>query len=202
MMLFESYSSPCELSLIHSNIQYGLTSFGALGALSLVDTLNNMYTNPYFISPDSCDYSLGEGSLCINAGTPFYEINGDTLINLQDSLYIGPAPDMGAFESDVTNAIGYLIPVEFKLKQNYPNPFNPVTTLEYEIPKEVDVKIYVFDISGRKMQQWDFPSQSIGRYKIRWNGIDQNGKIVSSGVYLYTLQAGDFIETKKMVFMK
>jgi len=60
----------------------------------------------------------------------------------------------------------------------------------------------IFDIAGRKIKQWNITNQQPGWHEVIWDGTDMNGNTVSTGVYIYSLQAGDFIDTKKMVFMK
>ncbi|MDZ7821593.1 MAG: two-component regulator propeller domain-containing protein [Candidatus Marinimicrobia bacterium] len=94
------------------------------------------------------------------------------------------------------------IPGTFTLSQNYPNPFNPTTTLQYGIPEASDVDLMIFDVTGRKIKSWQISSQQAGWHEVIWNGTNQSGQQVSTGVYIYCLRAGDFVDTKKMVFMK
>lgn len=97
---------------------------------------------------------------------------------------------------------GNSIPLEFKLNQNYPNPFNPITTVHYNLPKESHVSIMVYDVLGREVNRLINQKQLAGNHSIQWNGKDINGNPVSVGIYLYQIQAGDFIQTKKMVLIK
>ena len=85
----------------------------------------------------------------------------------------------------------------FNLEQNYPNPFNPSTTIKYGIPERTFVELRIFDILGREVELLVNKEQDAGNYKIDFNA----GKL-ASGIYLYKLKAGDFVETKKMVLMK
>ena len=94
------------------------------------------------------------------------------------------------------------IPVKYILDQNYPNPFNLITTISYQLPAVSDVELMIFDISGRKINQWSYTNQATGTYEITWNGKDQSGNSLSSGVYIYRMVAGEFIESKKMVLLK
>jgi len=94
------------------------------------------------------------------------------------------------------------IPIEYALCENYPNPFNPITTLQYGLPEASDVNLMIFDISGRKVKAWSIGNQQPGWHEVVWNGTDQRGCMVSTGVYIYCLRAGSFVDTKKMVFMK
>jgi outer membrane protein assembly factor BamB len=94
------------------------------------------------------------------------------------------------------------VPEVFILNQNSPNPWNPTTKIEYRLPSTVNVTLYVFDITGRKVKEWSISNQQAGWHKVIWDGTDMHGNIVSTGVYIYSLRAGNFVDTKKMVFMK
>ena len=95
-----------------------------------------------------------------------------------------------------------LIPDTYSLKQNYPNLFNPSTSIEYGLPEPSDVNIVVYDILGRVRQEWSLPSQQPGWYSITWNGTDSQGASLAAGVYFARIQAGDFTETIKRVYLK
>ena len=94
------------------------------------------------------------------------------------------------------------IPEEFTLKQNFPNPFNPTTRLQYGLPETSNVKFIIFNVMGRKIKEWSIPNQTPGWYEIVWDGTDTQGNTISTGIYIYTLSANNYIETKKMIFMK
>jgi len=94
------------------------------------------------------------------------------------------------------------IPEQFSLKNPYPNPFNPVTTLSYELPEDAKVNITIFDMMGRKISTLVSSQQSAGYKSIKWNATNNQGQPVSAGVYLYTIEAGEFRQTKKMVLLK
>ncbi|MCX6832708.1 MAG: T9SS type A sorting domain-containing protein [candidate division Zixibacteria bacterium] len=93
-------------------------------------------------------------------------------------------------------------PNAFRLAQNYPNPFNPVTIIEYSIPTRSSVTIEIFNVLGQKVRTLVNESKSVGSYRIEWNGSDETGKSVSTGVYLYRFQAGDIVQTKKILLIK
>ncbi|MDP4116947.1 MAG: YCF48-related protein, partial [Bacteroidota bacterium] len=90
-----------------------------------------------------------------------------------------------------------LTPVNYSLSQNYPNPFNPSTQINYTIPKEGFVKIVIYDVLGRQVSIPVNEHKTAGTYSVEFNG----GRL-SSGVYYYTLTAGDFVQTKKMLLLK
>ena len=93
-------------------------------------------------------------------------------------------------------------PKKFSLSQNYPNPFYAHTTIEYAIPKETDVAIKIYSITGQAIRTIQLGSQKIGFYKVTWDGRDNRGQRVASGVYFYRMQAGDFVTTKKLTILR
>ena len=95
-----------------------------------------------------------------------------------------------------------LIPDVFALHQNYPNPFNPVTTLRYDLPEDAMVNITIYDMMGRQVSTLVSSQQTAGYKSVKWNATNNKGSPVSAGLYLYTIQAGEFRQTKKMVLLK
>jgi len=94
------------------------------------------------------------------------------------------------------------IPDVFALHQNYPNPFNPITTLRYDLPEQATVNIIIYDMLGREIKTLVNTTQNAGFKSVIWNATNDYGKPVSAGVYLYKIQAGEFVQTKKMVLLK
>ena len=94
------------------------------------------------------------------------------------------------------------LPKEFALRENYPNPFNPTTVIEYALPKASQVKIQIYNILGQKVRELVDEPQEPGYKMIRWDGKDDSGVEVSSGVYFYRIAAGDFVKGKKMILLK
>ncbi|MBL7127713.1 MAG: T9SS type A sorting domain-containing protein [Ignavibacteria bacterium] len=95
------------------------------------------------------------------------------------------------------NQISNEVPKHLSLSQNYPNPFNPKTNIKFDIPKNAFVTMKVFDILGREVATLVNEKLAPGTYEVDWNGSGY-----TSGVYFYRLEAGDFVETKKMVLIK
>jgi len=95
-----------------------------------------------------------------------------------------------------------LIPDEFALHQNYPNPFNPITTLRYDLPETDLVNITIYDMLGREVKTLINQTQDAGYRSVIWDATNDYGKPVSAGIYLYQIQAGEYISTKKMVLLK
>ena len=94
------------------------------------------------------------------------------------------------------------IPEKMTLYQNYPNPFNPSTTINYDLPEQSQVKLAVFDIVGREVITLDQSEKLPGNYEVTWNGLDQSGNPMSTGVYFARLQAGDYSKSIKMLYLK
>ena len=94
------------------------------------------------------------------------------------------------------------MPNQYLLHQNYPNPFNPITTLRYNVPEKILVRISIFDISGNTIKTLVNEIKSAGFYSARWDAINDKGQSVSAGVYFCKIQAGNFVDTKKMILLK
>jgi flagellar hook assembly protein FlgD len=94
------------------------------------------------------------------------------------------------------------IPTVYSIHQNYPNPFNPMTTINYELPKAGFVNISVFDLIGRNIRSLVNTVQDAGYKSTQWNATNDLGQTVTAGMYIYTIQAGDFRQTKKMLLLK
>ena len=144
----------------------------------------NIDANPLFCNPDSSDFTLAENSPCVGTG--------ESGVN------------MGAFGvgCEALSTDKDVIPLKYLLHQNYPNPFNPVTTLRYDLPENALVNITIYDMMGRQISTLVSSLQSAGYKSIQWNGTNDAGQPVSAGLYLYTIQAGEFRQTKKMVLLK
>jgi hypothetical protein len=94
------------------------------------------------------------------------------------------------------------VPEEFALHQNYPNPFNPVTTINYDLPQQTHVDLFVYDIMGREVVKLIHEEMPAGYQSITWNARNSFGLQVSAGIYFYQIQTKDFVKTKKMVVLK
>ena len=103
---------------------------------------------------------------------------------------------------DFLNVMDFEVLDNYKLIKNYPNPFNPVTTLRYDLPENSHVNITIYDMLGRQVKNLINQTQDAGYRSVRWNATDDYGKPVSAGIYLYQIQAGEFVQTKKMMLLK
>jgi flagellar hook assembly protein FlgD len=88
------------------------------------------------------------------------------------------------------------------LRQNYPNPFNPSTSIPYSIPAKSAVSLEIFDVSGRFVARLMGGEQAQGSYVATWEGKDELGRTVASGIYLYRLKVGDGALTRKMILLR
>ena len=94
------------------------------------------------------------------------------------------------------------LPHAFNLYNNYPNPFNPVTTLRYDLPEDALVNITIYDIMGRIVRTLINSQQNADFKSIQWNATNDAGSPLPAGLYLYKIQADNFVQTRKMVLLK
>jgi len=129
---------------------------------------------------------------------PEFDLTGRTQDNICyfDNISFSPSNSVGVDNRSET------LPQGFALEQNFPNPFNPFTTLRYDLPEDSFVNITIYDMMGRQVSTLVSSQQTAGFKSIQWNAINDKGSPVSAGLYLYTIQAGKFRHTKKMVLLK
>jgi hypothetical protein len=118
----------------------------------------------------------------------------------------GTSTQLGTFViafPSVTGVGDTPVPASFALHSNVPNPFNPITTISYDVPSPgADVSISIYDVSGRLIRSLVKAHRGAGTWSVEWNGDNDRGQSVASGVYFYRMKAGEFVETKKMVLLK
>jgi Secretion system C-terminal sorting domain len=98
--------------------------------------------------------------------------------------------------------LGNEIPTVYSLSQNYPNPFNPSTKINFSLPKQGNVTITIYDIMGREVYTLVNKNMKPGKYQTIWTSINNDGKTVASGLYFYRIEAGNFVESKKMILVR
>ena len=164
---------------------------------------NSLFGNPNFVTAalPNPDLHITTTSPAKNAGNPsFIAGNGEVDMDNQIRIYDGRV-DMGADEFGSTPAsverLSTDLPTHFSLDQNYPNPFNPATTISFSLPSKSFVSLKVFDALGREVSSLLSEELSAGKYSQQWNAAG-----FSSGVYFYRLQAGSFVETKKLLLLR
>ncbi len=131
--------------------------------------------------------------------TPSWGMPVDTWTNKE--VKTDQETDAYSSYTSVEDEIGS-IPNQYVLNQNYPNPFNPVTTITYTLAKSGKVKLDIYNVLGQKVRTLIDGNATAGLHVDQWNGLDNNGKKVASGVYFYKLEAGEFTAIKKMIMIK
>ena len=132
------------------------------------------------------------------------------VVNVEAQYGIGD----GTFASQGTAVVSLVgeIPVKvdeqngsntsFQLDHNYPNPFNPETTIRYSIPKPRNVSLVIYSLDGKLIKSLADGYKGRGYYEVVWDGTNEIGNTISSGIYFYVMQAGQFSSIKKMIFLK
>jgi hypothetical protein len=156
---------------------------------------NLAYTNEAYLTAGLGGYPLGD----LN----WFPEQKESWEAQKEALYaeLQLALDEGRPTSSVRE-IGGTIPSSIHLAQNYPNPFNPTTEIQFSLPNQANVSLEIYDLTGRLITTLIDGNMSSGNYTVTWDATNQFGQTVSSGVYLYRLQAGDIVETKRMTFIK
>ena len=95
-----------------------------------------------------------------------------------------------------------ITPNSFVLEQNYPNPFNPETTISFQLAKNSKINLTIYNMEGKLIKRLESGLRDAGSYEIKWNGLDERGQQVTSGVYFYRLDTGEFSDMKKMILIK
>ena len=125
-----------------------------------------------------------------------FDINRNATVNKKDTIdFI--ITDANGLMMSKSFIFSYTGPKEFKLEQNYPNPFNPTTTIQYQLPQDARVTLKIYDILGSEVATLVNEEQEAGYKEVQFTGSN-----IASGMYVYRLQAGDFISTKKMMLLK
>ena len=112
-------------------------------------------------------------------------------------LRVGGEPTSAVSESEIA-----AIPEKFALAQNYPNPFNPTTEIEFSLPKPVFVHLAIYNLRGQQIRLLVNESKQAGFHRIRWDAKNTSGIQVPAGMYLYSIDAGSFTDTKKLILLK
>jgi len=94
------------------------------------------------------------------------------------------------------------IPTTYGIDQNYPNPFNPTTTINYQLPVESAVALVIYNLRGQIVTTLVNDTKEAGYYSVVWDGTNDQGKMVASGEYIYSIKAGEFTKNMKMIFLK
>ncbi|MGE5410175.1 MAG: T9SS type A sorting domain-containing protein [Clostridiales bacterium] len=204
-----SFADTSNLAYVDNNLytegKFILNSWGHKNIVN--QGTNNFLADPGF--QNGTEYYLKSTSAAIDRGTTVIKSFSkvfpvlDSVFTIPSTItieqYSGKAPDLGAKEYGNTSGIANKINSvsEYRLEHNYPNPFNPVTTIGYSIPKASYVELNVYDMLGREVTSLVRKEQTAGEYKVQFDGSS-----LPSGIYIYSIQAGHFRDSKKLVLLK
>lgn len=198
-----------------TSFQYRTSTGGSSGAYTpyngifpdhWVKLVRSGNTYSGYISDDGTNWS-SHSSQTVSMGTNVYvglvvtahnngALNTSTFdnVSLTGTLSKPTLASLGQVEETVRDT--------FFVAQNFPNPFNPVTTISYSVPVATQIKLTIFNVMGQEIRTLVNAEQVSGKYQVVWNGKDEFGRQVASGIYLYRLVAGDFVDTRKMLILK
>ena len=200
-----------ELEVRYCDVQGGWAGEGNIGG------------DPQFINPANNNFTLSMWSPCIGAGIDEIEVNGNYYYAPDTDIEgnsrpnpVGSVPDIGAIESILgepqVSVENYELPNTNYELRNYPNPFNPSTTISFSLTTEIteNTELVIYNLKGQKVKDLSpslchtEPVEVRGKtkYSIIWDGCDDNGKSVSSGIYFYKLKHGNNQISRKMLLLK
>jgi hypothetical protein len=168
------------------------------------------------VSKELPDLDVGSGPIAelhfkLDEGVKGVEIKAIELENPNHSLtyyyndYSSGRPEVKSIHPEFETQFVELksaIPDVYALHQNSPNPFNPITAIKYDMPKAGDVQISVFNVLGQRVTDLVNGYQEAGSHEVVWNGKDDGGSSVASGIYFYRIKTSEFSDTKKMLLLK
>jgi len=179
-----------------SKIQIGQTMKVLVQVLA--DTFKiKVWTGPFPPTSWDLEYVSGED---MGSVWPGIQIGGWWLENTNvifDDFMVVAYEDLTAIDPKINH-----VPDGFSLSQNYPNPFNPTTTIDFNLPSGQQVKLVIYDISGREVRTLIDERRGAGLHSVVWDSRDDFGNGMPSGVYFYHLTAGNFDATKKLMLIK
>jgi len=205
------YDVASDPAFLYCDIQGGKEGFSGAGAGANYTGRyeNNIDADPSFMNSAVGDYRLSDSSLCIGTGEDSVEIAGvwyhvpaHCIGGNDRPSPAGTKPDIGACES----VLGFplvgveydsRVPTQFVIQQNYPNPFNPSTTIRYGLPHKSNVSLVVYNPLGQQVATLVQGEQEAGYHEVRFDGSG-----LSSGVYFYRIQVGDFVQTRKLLLIR
>jgi len=186
-----------------------ILSFAPVDSLIIVDELQDIDFSVLVNDIDNSFENL-EFTWFVNSeaqtetdSTFTYSVNSSGDIEIKTIVFDGAESDSTVWTVRSTASItDEMIPVRTNLHQNYPNPFNPATTINYDLKEQGQVKILVYNTNGSLVRTLIDGNQKAGYHSISWNGRDNNGRSVSSGLYIYKMNAGGFNKVLRAMMVK
>lgn len=192
------YAASSGYAIVAFNDSYGNTR-DSLGGSGIIDDGGNIYSDPLL----DANYLLDSLSLCIDAGdsADFYDDPDGSRNDMGwqpfGTIFVLPRYVVGAFALEDME-----LPLSYELSQNYPNPFNPSTTIKFFLPTQTHVRLEVFNILGQRVTTLVDGDLPAGQHQVEWDGRNEQGRPVSSGVYFYRVVTDEFYKSKKMMLIK
>ena len=186
---------------------------GGLMAISMDDNIQLSWDTSmeedfqYFVLEKATNMDFMEPEVIQTADTSYSDVNfSANQANYYRIAAVDHAGNISEYsavvEAAVLSIVENMVPEIFALHQNYPNPFNPTTQIRYDLPEEQNVTIAIYDVMGRNIRTLMNERQTAGYHSVRWDAKNDMGESVAAGMYIYTIQAGEFRATKKMVLLK
>ncbi|MFO8061980.1 MAG: T9SS type A sorting domain-containing protein, partial [bacterium] len=162
--------------------------------------------NAYFIVEKATDSEFKEVGRVNASGDRTYSFTDENVFGGEEYFYrltdVSLSGEKVSHPAIKVLANGKPRPTVFSLARNFPNPFTGNTVIEYSIPTETNVKLAIYDVTGKEVRTLVNDMQGVNYYRTAWNGRDNNGNAVASGVYFYKLTAGEFNKSMKMMYLK
>lgn len=180
--------------LYNSNIGYKYFHPGTIGNIHFDDTL----TVPLSGLDVVANISSGPYSLSSNQSLIFYTaiIGGNDYNDIYQNMLISKNV-FNSFITSIEELNEFHLPIVYQLSQNFPNPFNSSSVIKYSIPKTSQVSLKIFNTLAEEIETLVNEEKAVGTYEVSWNAAN-----LPSGVYFYRLQAGSFVQTRKMILLK
>ena len=200
----ENVGYACGYNNIYKTINGGVswTQFYISNVYNFYDIAFNDEMNGWVIGNNGIYHTQDGGlSWALEFGLSDYTVNTFGIKRIESLWAAGAGCKIIKYNGDLTTTVSFdqnsVLPTEFALLQNYPNPFNPLTKIRYDISKASQVNLKIYDVLGAEVTTLVNEFLQPGRYTAEWNASR-----FASGVYIYSIQAGDFVQTKKMILMK
>lgn len=164
------------------------------------ETSVSLYKFPWYVLAPGCG-RISSGSYTMKYNS-IGQVFTDNAQGGSYKIYSGYISKGSSHYTEVKEIEEDQVPYSFELFQNYPNPFNPTTNIRFSLPRSGHVRLDIYNILGRRVRTLVDEALLAGHKLVTWDGKDENGNDVSSGIYFYRLQTGNFSQARKMILLK
>jgi hypothetical protein len=211
LSLFYTTNGGTSWSAVSGNLEQNPDGTGSGPSCRWGLILSTGGTKTYFVATSTGLYSTTTFN---GMSTVWAQEGASTIGNVVVDMVVGRAVDgvvvaathgNGTYSTIVVTSVlsaTASAPLQFGLDQNYPNPFNPSTTISFTVPRESHVRLVMHDAAGREIRTLVNEVRSAGNHRVQWDGRDDYGKAVASGVYFSRMESGSFVATQKMTLLK